>query len=713
MKGGAWPLYATTSPKGLSCYEGNGVRTPLPDLVDRSCGPTEEILRLLRAVASTQAENQHAVLERLDRLDGRLEAGLVASSPRGPARGVLREPLRERAAPLGPAGRARQDRRTLSWKRAGSLRSESSRPEKADGAPEEDEEEDRWHAGDARVSLDGPKMSYARGTEISNAGDGPKLSYARGTQISMAASAEGASTQIRGTGLSASSTTRGTEITNRGTEISGMTDSPRDSHERPQMTHQRTQRSEARSAQEAAGPRRSFWAIGRTNRNVFMNRLGRHQTMDLEPEGEQSLRQRCFSVLAHPTFDVVIGVVIMLNSVVIGVELTVQPSEENETPESRLWFGIFEHLFLSIYLVELAVRLYACGKSCLQNPWVRFDFFLVVLGVIGAWLVPLIILVAGDALREFLPAPMFLRILRLARVARALRLFIQFRTLWMLVSGLSSSLSAIFNVFIVLLLVLFVFACLGVELITNNDQLNHTSQALVQKHFHSLPMIMMTLVQFVILDDIGEIYTPMIKDDLWLVFFFFPFLLVVSIILMNVVTAVVIEVFLEQGKRDQETRRLWNNQRIQQLMPELKTMFHALDTDDSGSVTLDELTSAQKDVQRDLEALMNVDSLLDLFEALDVDGSMEVSIEEFLDGMLRLICSNHSIDMTRVLKLLRLVRQDLEELKYFFEVKFARATFWNPAASAAMNKETTMGPADSRVTFLPDVDEEEEAPASS
>merc|ERR1719356_1608995 len=137
-------------------------------------------------------------------------------------------------------------------------------------------------------------------------------------------------------------------------------------------------------------------------------------------------------------------------------------------------------------------------------------------------------------------------------------------------------------------------------------------------------------------------------------------------------------------------------------------MFHALDKDGSGTVTLDELTSAQKDVQRDLEALMNVDSLLDLFEALDVDGSMEVSIEEFLDGMLRLICSNHSIDMTRVLKLLRLVRQDLEELKYFFEVKFARATFWNPAASAAMKEETTMGPADSRVTFLPDVDEEEE-----
>jgi len=259
-----------------------------------------------------------------------------------------------------------------------------------------------------------------------------------------------------------------------------------------------------------------------------------------------------------------------------------------------------------------------------------------------------------------------------------------------------------------------VFAALGVELITNNEQLNDTNRALVQEFFPSLPMIMLTLVQFVILDDIGPIYTPMIKDDAWLMLFFFPFLLVVSIILMNVVTAVVIEVFLEQGKRDQETRRLWNNQRMQQLLPNLKSMFNALDADQSGYVTLDELTSAEKDVQKELEKLMNVDSLLDLFEALDVDGSMEVSIEEFLDGMLRLICSNHSIDMTRVLKLLRLVRQDLEELKYFFEVKFARATFWHSTASARTQEPTTRGSEpeqghSTRVTFLPDAGEDENA----
>ncbi|CAK0856408.1 unnamed protein product [Prorocentrum cordatum] len=329
MQGGAWPLYATTSPQGLGSYEGRGERARRPDLVDRSCGPTEEILRLLRVVASTQAEHQLVVLERLDQLGGRLEAGLAARSPRC---GAPREAPREREPSRGRLPRERA-RGAVSWKRT--------------------------------LSEIGPPEFQDDG----HAGDGPKLSYIRSTDISLAAGAEEAHADgDRGTLSSADST-----------QISGLTQSPRDSVRRRPAdrghVHQlRSHQSEARSATEADGPRRSFWAIGRsTNRNVFMNRLGRHQTMDMEEEPKQkTLRSRCYptaadSVLSHPTFDVVLGVVISLNSVVIGVELTVQPSEGTETPGSRMVFGAFENLFLSIYVAELVARIYACGQSCLQK----------------------------------------------------------------------------------------------------------------------------------------------------------------------------------------------------------------------------------------------------------------------------------------------------------------------------------------------------------
>ncbi|CAK0835855.1 unnamed protein product [Prorocentrum cordatum] len=374
------------------------------------------------------------------------------------------------------------------------------------------------------------------------------------------------------------------------------------------------------------------------------------------------VRGSCFALLAHPKFDISMGTVIVLNAMMIAVELTVTPTEEDETPASRLAFGIAENVFLSIYLLELIFRSVGCGREWLRNPWVRFDLALVCVGVLGSWIVPIIIMIARDAIERLVPSAMFLRIFRLARLARALRLFVQFRTLWMLISGLLSPLPTIMNVFCVLLLALFVFACLGVEVMASIS--GAASQEMVDRYFATLPMIMLTLVQFVTMDSVATIYTPMIRENVWLMFFFLPFLLVVSVILMNLVTAVVIEVFLDHAKRDQETRKMYNEQRMSALLPQLRKMFEELDLDDSGCVTLEELNAAPEDVQSELERLLNVDSLYDLFEALDVDGSTEVTIEEFLDGMTRLTCNNQSLEITRVIKLQALIRQDLAELKH-------------------------------------------------
>ena len=71
-------------------------------------------------------------------------------------------------------------------------------------------------------------------------------------------------------------------------------------------------------------------------------------------------------------FDSAMGFVIVLNSVMIAFESTARLNNEDTTV-----YGLLEHLFLFIYLVELNLRFYAFGWwVCLQSSWVRFDCFM-------------------------------------------------------------------------------------------------------------------------------------------------------------------------------------------------------------------------------------------------------------------------------------------------------------------------------------------------
>merc|ERR1712226_991594 len=73
---------------------------------------------------------------------------------------------------------------------------------------------------------------------------------------------------------------------------------------------------------------------------------------------------------------------------------------------------------------------------------------------------------------------------------------------------------------------------------------------MVKSDWSSIPKIMLTLVQIVNLDSAAAMYTPMITYDWKLVPFFLAFWLVVSITLMNLVTATIVEGALKAAEAD-------------------------------------------------------------------------------------------------------------------------------------------------------------------
>merc|ERR1712048_1359332 len=99
---------------------------------------------------------------------------------------------------------------------------------------------------------------------------------------------------------------------------------------------------------------------------------------------------------------------------------------------------------------------------------------------------------------------------------------------------------------------------------------------------------MLTLFQFLTWDSIGAIYRPLLVGKPLLIIYFISFILMISICLLNLVTAALIETALEQGRQDREAEKAWEAARRQRVLPRLKEMFNGLDADHSGELELEE-----------------------------------------------------------------------------------------------------------------------------
>jgi voltage-gated sodium channel len=386
-------------------------------------------------------------------------------------------------------------------------------------------------------------------------------------------------------------------------------------------------------------------------------------------ESPPGLRGAVHRIVGSSRFDVLIGIVIVVNSVTIGLESTFELEQWDTT-----FFRRIEHVYLFIYTAELLARFYAYGLSCMRSGWVVFDFILVTMGLFATYMLdPLLKLSifdlsddGGDAVGMLL----VLRTFRLARLARTVRLLAQFKVLWMLVRGLLSSAGTMIYIFILFFLVLYVFACMGVELITKPQfaltdlerAANPEYDAIVMNHWASINLSMLTLIMFSTVDSVGGIYIPMCKHNPGLVVYFVAFMLLVSICLMNLVTAVIVEGSFEQASQDKEVAKAHKAQIIAKMMPKLREMFATLDADGDGDITLEEFGNCDEDTRDNLCELFNTDDLVELFEILDVDGGGSVSITEFCDEMTKLATSQLPMEQVRMLKQMSIIRSNVFNL---------------------------------------------------
>lgn len=235
----------------------------------------------------------------------------------------------------------------------------------------------------------------------------------------------------------------------------------------------------------------------------------------------------------------------------------------------------------------------------------------------------------------------------------------------MLVRGLILSANMMIYTMVLLIIILYLFTTVGVELITLSSKKGYPDnefKRIVESYFPTVPITMLTLVQFVCMDSIGQIYRPLIKSNPFLVVYFTGVILVVGIVLMNIITAVLVNGALEQANQDKEMMRAHEKTKKERLSKDLLEMFRRLDKDNSGVVDRDEVLNASEEDKALLNEFMELKDPLEVFNQLDIDDGGTLSIEEFVEGLYECAVSKNPIELKRMDKRMDAMNQKTDIL---------------------------------------------------
>jgi len=245
-----------------------------------------------------------------------------------------------------------------------------------------------------------------------------------------------------------------------------------------------------------------------------------------------------------------------------------------------------------------------------------------------------------------------LRLLRLARLARMVRLMQQFKVLWLLVCGLMHSLQTLFWTFVIVGIQLYMFAIAGVEFIQEDPDASDDYNAAVRETFGTLSLSYLTLLDGLTLDNLGDVYRPLVLEKPWIMIYFIAYILIVCIAMMNLITAIMVQSSIGQAAEEREVQHAWEVQNKKRILEELSVLFVQLDKDGSGLVDLDELRDAPPEVKARLSQILLSDDPAEIarvFHTLDYDNSGTVSVEEFCDGLSRIL-SGTPMELVSVMK---------------------------------------------------------------
>eukprot|EP00928_Gymnodinium_smaydae_P067259 TRINITY_DN501_c0_g1_i2.p1 TRINITY_DN501_c0_g1~~TRINITY_DN501_c0_g1_i2.p1 ORF type:complete len:613 (-),score=126.26 TRINITY_DN501_c0_g1_i2:79-1866(-) len=323
-----------------------------------------------------------------------------------------------------------------------------------------------------------------------------------------------------------------------------------------------------------------------------------------------------------------LGLVIFLNLVLVLLE-------SDATVDGGIapsWMTTANYCFITVYVVELVLKIFAFGLSFFTVSWNLVDFTIVMVDVslmMLGWII-------GN-----MPSVSIFRVFRLARLARAFKMLNMFPELKLLMQGLLGAAKAIFWGLIMVALLLVIWGILAVQVIHPiNMEVVHTDER-TARAFRSVWQSILTFFQTIVAGDSwGQVALPIIERKPWTFIFFMGVLVSVGLAMLNLILAVIVESATEARQQDQHQRALEHERQMQDAKTRLLQVCAEMDDDGSGTLSIEEFKRGFDESQEfaDLLKIMNItkDDLQMVFKVVDQDNSGDVEYVEFVDNIHRM-----------------------------------------------------------------------------
>ena len=198
---------------------------------------------------------------------------------------------------------------------------------------------------------------------------------------------------------------------------------------------------------------------------------------------------------------------IVLNAITLGMETDAQLIASHGT-----WLRWIDQAILTVFVIEILLKLYAYRINFFRSPWNLFDFFIISIAL--------------------MPNNGSLSILRILRILRVLRLISVIPPLRLIIEALLKSIPGIASIACLMLLLFYMFAVMATNLYAQD----------FPQWFGSIGASMYTLFQIMTLESwsMGIVRPVMAKQPFaWV--FFIPFILIATFTMLNLFIGVIVD----------------------------------------------------------------------------------------------------------------------------------------------------------------------------